>query len=207
MFFVKQKTLLISWKDARMDRQEKLASIRRWSLLMRHACLVLAAALLAANAVHWLVLSPEALRLELGLRAVDMAAWRRACGLALVLAPVALLAFGLIRLRAAFASFARGRMFSAAATAGLRDFAGLAALSAVAAIVVTPALSFVLTAGLPRGPQIALQIGSGQLTILLVSGVTWVFANILASARDLADENAALHVERDALAGENAQFV
>lgn len=174
---------------------------------MRDACVVLAVILLLANAWHWLTLDPERLRLELGLRAVDVSPWRRAAGLALILAPVGLLAFGLFRLRAAFASFAEGAVFSATAAKSLRDFAAAASLSAIVAIAVTPALSLLLTLGAPRGPQVSVQIGSGQLTILLIAGAVWVFANILMSAGALAEENAALNAERDALADENAQFV
>lgn len=190
-----------------MDHPRKLASIRAWSRFMRHACWALGLLLVIATAAHWLGLDERGLSVELGLRAVNLAPWRRLVGLGLVLTPVLVLAWGLWRLRDAFARFATGDVFSPLATASLRDFAAAATVSAATAMLVTPMLSFILTTGLPGGTQTTVAIGSGQLTILLVAGVVWVFANILAAAQGLAEENAALDAERSALADENAQFV
>ena len=174
---------------------------------MQHACWAAAAVLLAATLAYGLALDEQVLRVELGLRAVRLDPWRRAISVLLLLVPVAALAFGLVRLREAFRSFAAGDLFSFAAATGLRDFAGWAAASAILAQLVVPALCFALTIGLARGPQVVVRLGAGQLTILVVAGAVWVFAHILSEARLLLDENLLLSTERRALADENAQFV
>jgi hypothetical protein len=190
-----------------MNNDVRSAAIRRWSLGMSFACPALAAIVLGATAVHWLDLDASGVREELHLSTVQLDAGRRSVGLALLLIQPAIMAYGLVRLRAAFAAFARGEVFAAPAIARLRDFAGAAAISAILTVPIMPALSWMLTSDLPGGPQVIVAVGAGQLTILLVAGVVWVFAKILTAGQALAAENHHLQAERRALADENAQFV
>jgi hypothetical protein len=143
-----------------------------------------------AAAIHWLGADAAVLRSELHLKSVDLTAGRRIAGLALVLVPPLVLAFGLCRLPAAFAAFARGDLFSPKAALGLRAFAAAALASAVLALPTVPAVTWLLTAGEPGGAQLVVQVGTGQLTLALVAALIWVFATVLAAGAALARENA-----------------
>jgi hypothetical protein len=175
-------------------------TVRRWSRLAAGGCLVVAAAFLGGIAYHWLTATAAGLRLELDLPEVLLTPTRRMACLALNLLPAAITTWGLLRLRSSFQCFARDELFSPRAIAGLRDFAATAAASVLVAAVMGPIMSLILTVGAPKGVNVAVNISTGSLTILLISGVTWIFAHVLGLGAAMAAENASL-------AEENAAFV
>lgn len=175
-------------------------TVRRWSRLAAGGCLVVAALFVGAVAYQWLTATAESLRLELDLAHVQLTPARRSTSLALALLPAAINAWGLLRLRASFQCFARDELFSTRAICGLRDFAAAAAASVLVAAIVGPVISIILTVGGPHGTAVAVNVSTGSLTILLISGVTWIFAHVLGLGAALAAENASL-------AEENAAFV
>jgi hypothetical protein len=119
---------------------------------------------------------------------------RRMLVVAVSLATVAPLAWGLLRLRVCFIAFARGRPFAAHGIAGLRDFAIGVAIAAVAKPIGFTLVTLLLSWTAPAGMrQLAIQIDSDTLIMAL-------FAATIASL-GWAMEKAA------AIAEENSQFV
>jgi len=89
----------------------------------------------------------------------------------------------------------------------LREFAAASTVAALTAMFTVPVIALVVTYGVKSGMELAVKIGTGSLTILLVSGVVWIFAHVLALAIIMEKQNRALMEENGKLASENAQFV
>lgn len=178
----------------------KLQRIRLWSRLAANGCVAVALLFLSLVIWRWLTGTPQSLATLLELKAISLTPARRLACLVLSTLPVAVIAWGVLRLRASFLCFSRGELFSAKAIGGLRDFAAAGAGAVAIAAIVSPAISLILTLGTPLGPDISIKIGASSVMIVLISGVTWIFAHVLGLGAALAEENASL-------AEENAAFV
>jgi hypothetical protein len=178
----------------------KLQQVRLWSRLAANGCAAAAVLFVVAVVYRWLSGTPESLATLLDLPHVSLTPTRRLASLALSILPIAVITWGVLRLRASFLCFARDELFSAKAIDGLRDFAAAGVGSVVIAAIVSPAVSLVLTAGTPLGAEVSIKIGTGSVMIVLISSVTWIFAHVLGLSAALAEENASL-------AEENAAFV
>jgi len=168
-----------------------LHTVTRWSRITADLCLVLAVVFLMASLYQWLSISPGALRAKLDVPSIHWDSPRRMISIGLLMAPVAVVSLGLIRLRASFQCFAAGDLFTPKAVGGLRDFAAAGAASVGVSALVWPVIAALLTFDQPGGVQLAVNVGTGSLTILLISGVTWIFAHVLRLGAVLAEENAA----------------
>ncbi|MEP7007984.1 MAG: hypothetical protein ABI810_18530 [Sphingomonas bacterium] len=178
--------------------QDDLRAIRRWSAAMTHVCAVAALVFVAGTIWQAIGATAQSLAMWLDVPHVMLTGGQRiGVGLAII-APAIVNAYGLFRLRASFARFASGKIFSTRAIRGFQTFAGAAAVSVAIAAVTTPVIGLWLTYDSPGGVELTIRVGSGSITLLLVSGATWVFARILMIAtvmqrrnQELSQENAA----------------
>lgn len=177
---------------------KELALTRRWSTAMAHVCVITAVAFLGGAIWQWNSMSPSDLASWLDVPAIRLDQGRNIAVLLLMILPALINAFGLMQIRSSFLSFARGEMFSPKVILGLQRF-GSAGMSAVlASAVLTPVVGFFLTYDSTAGADFPIRIGTGSLTIVVISGFTWTFARILSLTaaierqnRELAEENAA----------------
>lgn len=181
----------------RTARERRLASLRQGSRLTAVACLLLATALPLAVLSAFIGLSPEELLRGAGAATAPgtgefhVAVWQRVAVTLLVLWPAGCVSHALLQARRALRSFACGAYFGAEATHGLRGFGSGLFLAAMAQLVVTPVSSVILTYGL-GADRAALRLGlsSTMLMQLVMAGIVWLIAAVLAEAREIADENA-----------------
>jgi hypothetical protein len=184
-----------------------LHNLQRWSTVMSHGCAVVAAVFIIVTAHQWITMDELHLRLLLDVPQVHITPSRRLASLLLALIPTVINAWGLMRLRRSFVGFATGELFTPEAITRLREFAAASTIAALTAIFTVPIISLVVTFGVDGGLELAVRIGTGSLTILLVSGVVWIFAHVLALAIVMERQNRSLLEENGKLASENAQFV
>ncbi len=166
-----------------------MGPVTRWSGWAANACLVLAALFVVGTLWKWALSTPHAIQVDLDLQHVFLSPERRAICLILGLAPTAVLGVGLMRLRGSFQCFARGELFSYRAIAGLKDFAAASAASVLVAAVATPIISIVVSWRGGSDMEAAMSIGTGSLTLLLISMLTWIFGHVLGLGAQLAAEN------------------
>jgi hypothetical protein len=176
-----------------------LPRIRRLSRLLSWCCLAAAVLLPSAVAWHWMTVPAEALAVQLGLPArtadggllLDLDGASRAVGLVLTLVPAGLMVAALASARRCFGLFAAGELFTPGTVAALRGFAAGCFASALAGLLLPTVLTVLLTLGNPPGQRhLAVSLGSGQLFVLLVAGLVWVMARVMAEAVALREENA-----------------
>ncbi|MBS0417880.1 MAG: hypothetical protein JSR66_09205 [Proteobacteria bacterium] len=184
-----------------------IQNLRRWSRLMSCACILVAMLFVVRTAQQWITLDEPHLRLWLDVQQVLLTPARRLACLLIALIPSTINAWGLMRLSGAFAGFASGESFTPRAIARLRDFAAASTLSVLTAMVSVPVIALVVTYGAKSGLELAVNIGTGSLTSLLVSGVVWLVVHVLALANAMEKQNTALKEENGRLASENAQFI
>lgn len=104
--------------------------------------------------------------------------------------PLALLIWGLLRVRHTFLAFARGTMFASNAIAGLRDFAIGVGGSAVLKPLVTLVLGLYLTRNAPDGQhQLVLMLGSDTVLFVLFAATFLATTIAMRQAALLAEEN------------------
>lgn len=176
----------------------ELASERWVSGVLAGGCQALAVLLPLVTIWHWGTVSPEALAAALApdtspqdLFPAGVADWQRIAGAAVSLASVALLVYGLLRIRACFLLFRAGRFFDPAAARGVRGFAAGVLAAVVGRLLTTPALTALLTMHNPPGLRfVSVRVGSDELLALLVAGAFWVVAALLVRAGEIAKENA-----------------
>lgn len=180
--------------------QDDLKTIRRWSAVMAHVCVVAAMLFVVGSGWRAVTMTSDALAFWLDISKVAMTDGHRAGLIAALLVPATINGYGLLRLRASFRRMKQGDVFSPSVIRGLKDFSAATALSVCVAAVIAPVLGAWLTYDSPTGLDVPVVASSGSISLLLVSGVTWVFARILAIA-------AALHRQNDILAQENEAFV
>jgi hypothetical protein len=163
--------------------------------LLSIACLLLAIVLPLGSLLYFgTIPAPELtqmLRVAEALPIAHFEPWQRFLVVGLSTLPAAFTASALLRVRSSFASFARKDYFSMPVVRGLRGFAAGIFCSGLAGILVTPLLSFTLSATDPRGsPSVSFNLGTQQLVSLLFAGIVWQIANVLTQAKTFADENA-----------------
>lgn len=180
--------------------QDDVAAIRRWSAVMTHVCAVAAVVFIAGTGWQAIAATPTSLALWLDVPQVILTDARRLGVCVAMIAPAVVNAYGLFRLRTSFGRFATGEIFSTRAIRGFQVFAGATMAAVAISAVTTPAIGIWLTYDSPAGVELAIRVGSGSITLLLVSGVTWVFARILTVAT-------ALQRRTSELSQENAAFV
>ncbi len=180
--------------------QDDVAAIRRWSAVMTHICAVAALVFIAGTGWQAITATPSSLALWLDVPQVILTDARRIGVCVAMIAPAVVSAYGLFRLRASFGWFATGEIFSPRAIRGFQSFAGATMAAVAISAVTTPAIGMWLTYDSSAGVEIAIRIGTGSIALLLMSGVTWVFARILTVATALQRRTAELSQE-------NAAFV
>ncbi len=115
----------------------------------------------------------------------------RLLGGALLLLPVAAMAYALLRARSCFLGFAREEYFTASTVLSLRSFAAGMAASQLLGVLVGPLSNLLLLwAEPPVKGQLEINISSQQLLFLLFAAMVWVMAGVMAKGRALAEENA-----------------
>lgn len=153
------------------------------------AVVILAAALALAVVPGWLDgLIPQAFpELTPGYTVTPI---KRAGLLALMAVPLAAVLFGLWHVRLLFGTYERGEIFTIRAARHIR-LAGLAlAVNAIAAVIVHPVASVLLTYdNAPGARQLSLALGSDTYMLLLAGGLLIVIGWIMGEAARLADEN------------------
>lgn len=163
------------------------------------ACLALAIVLPLATFYGLWAASPETLLAQAGVQsppgagaqALFVAPWQRVLAVLIALLPVAGVAYGLVRASQCFAGFVRGAVFSLGAVQHLRGLAGGLLVAGLAGLLAPTLLGLLLTWGAPAGQHaVAVSLGSQQLLMLLFAGIVWQIAHVMASAREIADDNA-----------------
>lgn len=172
-----------------LTNKSLLQPVTRWSGWAANGCLVLAALFIGGTVYKWSSADPQSLQMDLAIKHAMLSTGRRLICLALALLPTSILSLGLFRLRGSFRSFARGELFSHRAIAGLKEFAAASAASVIVAAAASALISLVVTWESPDGAEAALSVGTGSVTLLLVSMLTWIFGHILGLGAQLAQEN------------------
>ncbi len=170
--------------------------IQRLSAALAGACLVLIVILPLLVPAYWLVADTASLAVRANLSPSAMLGplqlWQRAAGALLTEVPVILISLGMWQARMCFSGFARGQLFTSQAVRYLRSFAAWTFASALAAVLVGPVLSVVLTLHNPAGMRhLAIGIGSDHMLTLLFATMVWLMAAVIGQGRALAEENAA----------------
>ncbi|WP_447726131.1 hypothetical protein [Sphingomonas koreensis] len=179
-------------------KDQEIAAARHWSAAMSHICVVTAAVFVVGSIWQWRSMAPAGLAAWLDVPTVRLDHGRAIGVFLLMCLPAAINAYGLIAMRSSFQSFARGEIFSPKAILGLQRFGSAGAISVLVAAIMTPLVGCWLTYDSSAGADFPTRIGTGSLTILVVSGLTWTFARILGVTsaverknRELTEENAA----------------
>jgi hypothetical protein len=121
----------------------------------------------------------------------SIGAGTRLLGFTVSMLPASFLLCGLYRLARVFRSFSEGAIFTPGTIAGIRTFALMVVLSALARPVATAMLSVVLTMNNPPGERaLAITIGSGHLEAVFVGLVFFVIAHLMQEGQRLAEDNA-----------------
>lgn len=115
----------------------------------------------------------------------------RLMALVFALVPTGIASWGLIALAGLFRCFVAGQVFSAGALRALSHVTMALFWNVLAAFVMQAPISILLTYYLGSGHrEISLALGSDDVQVLFVAGVTYVIARVMAEARRIADENA-----------------
>jgi len=173
-----------------------LPAVRRISRLLGPVVFVVAVAW-PLFVLGWVMLAPIAdLISHAGIRATEtqaagIALWQRAVCAAVGLAPALAYSAALLALYGCLRSFAAGDYFGQRSVQGLQGFAGRSFGAGAVSLIVQPICSVVLSWHFgPGHRQLAVGVSSEQIGMLLLAGVVWAIAGVMAEARRLADENA-----------------
>jgi hypothetical protein len=168
--------------------------IVRTSTAMAWLCLSAAVLLPVGVAAYWAVSPVGALAGDARVPLSWLESFgplQRMAGALASLVPVAVLAWGLMRLRGCFLGFARGALFDGESVRGFRDFALALTATALLGIPARTLVGLVLSWGAPEGQkQLAISLSSDMLLMLCVGGTMAVVGWVLGEAADLAEENA-----------------
>lgn len=116
---------------------------------------------------------------------------RVAAGAAITAIPVSVLLFGLWQVRALFADFAGGRVFTLTSARRLRNFAGSVLAQAVLGPISSTALLLAFTFDNPPGSrQLGIALSTNDYLALIVGGVLLAVAWVMVEATRIADEHA-----------------
>jgi hypothetical protein len=166
-----------------MDARHRERRLKRAGARLQAACLAAAVAVPAAAALA-LLAAPDRPWAE------APAALQALAGAA-ALAPALLLGWALLAAGRCCALFRRGRFLTRDNAAALRATAGRGALAAAAGLTAPTAIGLLLTAAAPPGERtLVLQIGSGPLLGLLLAGLLWAMAEVMAQAAEMAEDHA-----------------
>ncbi len=114
----------------------------------------------------------------------------RIAGAGVTLAGGALFAYGLWRLSKMLALAEAGEAFSTAAVGHLRAFALFAFVSTVASILLPPLLQLaIIVSGPVKSGRLTLSMDGNDLWAVLISGLLFLVAHLLAEAQRIADDN------------------
>ncbi|WP_420134929.1 DUF2975 domain-containing protein [Rhodopseudomonas sp.] len=127
---------------------------------------------------------------EIGAR-LPLDSGNQALAAVIIAVPVVVMLWGLVNVRALFAEFARGRVFTAAAATHLQRF-GIAVLAqGLLGPVTATALALALSLSNPAGQRmLVLTFSSNDYVSVIVGGVLIAVAAVMREATRLADENA-----------------
>ena len=115
---------------------------------------------------------------------------KRAGLLALMAVPLATVLFGLWHVRLLFGAYQRSEVFTSAAARHIRLVGVATAANAIAAMLVHPLGSVLLTYdNAPGTRQVSIALGSDTYMLLLTGGLLTVIGWIMGEAARLADEN------------------
>ena len=118
---------------------------------------------------------------------------RIAAGAAITAVPVGVLLFGLWQVRALFADFAEGRVFTLASARRLRDFAASVLAQAILGPISSTALLLAFTFDNPPGKrQLGIALSTNDYLALIIGGVLLAVAWVMAEATRIADEHASI---------------
>jgi len=116
---------------------------------------------------------------------------RVAAGAAITAVPVGVLLFGLWQVRALFADFAEGRVFTPATTRRLRNFAGSVLAQAALGPISSTAMLLAFTFDNPPGSrQLGIALSTNDYLALVVGGVLLAIAWVMVEATRIVDEHA-----------------
>jgi Protein of unknown function (DUF2975) len=115
---------------------------------------------------------------------------RVAAAAAMIAIPVGVLLFGLWQVRALFADFGNGRVFTLASARHLRDFAACVLAQAILGPLSSAAVFLALTSNPPGNRQFAIPLSLDNYVALIVGGVLLAVAWVMVEATRIADEHA-----------------
>ncbi|HEY2070930.1 MAG TPA: DUF2975 domain-containing protein [Rhizomicrobium sp.] len=161
------------------------------------ACLSLVGAVIAPAVVIGCFLFPSGTRAldihfgHLGAELVDSVPLQyRLAALVFALIPTGIASWGLVVLARLFRCYARGEVFTAVPLKALSQVTAALFWNVLAAFLTQAPISLLLTYYLGHGHrEISLSLGSDDVQVLFVAGVTYVIARVMGEARRLADEN------------------
>jgi hypothetical protein len=109
----------------------------------------------------------------------------------IIAVPVGVILYGLFAVRALFAEFALGHVFTARSARCLQIFAATVLAQAPLGPLTTLALTSALTFGNPPGQRmVAVAFSLNDLFALIIGGVLYAAATVMREAARIADENA-----------------
>jgi hypothetical protein len=153
----------------------------------------LSALLPIGAAFYWLTIEPSAVRMLTGLSAdvlPEISQMQRVAAAVLSVLTVLPMAWGLMRLRRCFASFAVGRPFAWEGIAGLRAFALGGMVAALAQLIGHTLMALILTVtALPGYRQLVVRIDGEMLLLALFAGTVAAVVWALEQASVIAQEN------------------
>lgn len=116
---------------------------------------------------------------------------RLAAGAVISAIPVGVMLFGLWQVRALFADFAAGRVFTLNSARRLRDFAACVLAQAILGPISSTALLLAFTLSNPPGSrQLGISLSVNDYLALIVGGVLLAVAWVMVEATRIADEHA-----------------
>jgi Protein of unknown function (DUF2975) len=108
----------------------------------------------------------------------------------IIAVPVGAILFGLFAVRAMFAEFARGHVFTVRSARCLQIFAATVLAQAPLGPLTTLALSIALALDEPPGQSWSIAFSLDNLFALIIGGVLYAAATVMREAARIADENA-----------------
>lgn len=168
--------------------------IRRFCGLMSGAALFFVLALPLLAAIHWFLTDPATLAANYLAKPewLGQFTWTgRLLPFAIFAMPMIVLCWSLWRVRSCFDEFAKGRLFSQRAIAGLRDFAIGMVLGALASPIANTLLHLVLTWNAPEGQRVmVIALSSDTFLGLIFAGIIAIICWVMGEAAEVAEENA-----------------
>jgi hypothetical protein len=178
-----------------MEHKDNLDRICRLGRVLETVCLVAAVAVVPSIALYWAAfnLLPGDMTQEVARLAAFPAlpAWVRGLCFLAAMVPGVALTVTLLRLRALFALYKEGRIFTLANVVCFRSLARALMTWAAASILYTPLHGLAVSAANPPGRHmLTLGIGGTELALFFMAAMTVVIARVMDEARRLDEEQA-----------------